>query len=131
MQSLLLPFCQGLCAQLSKSCGPEHDLKRLPWSVLPRFAKWSNGRDDSWAVNVEFDVGTGAGFCVDATEPRWSAAPVQAVFYVAPGPVVEYIALAVVVYAAPAPEVEYIAAAPAVSNAALHPLFNSLRQHQP
>ena len=55
----------------------------------------------------------GAGFYVDATEPRWSAAPVQAVSNAAPAPVVECIALAAVVYAAQAFEVEWIAPAPA------------------
>ena len=45
---------------------------------------------------------------VDATEPRWSAAPVQAVSNAAPAPVVECIAFAAVVYAAQAIEVEWI-----------------------
>ena len=46
-------------------------------AVLPRFAKWSNRRNDSCAVIDAFDVGTGGGFYVDATEPRWSAAPAK------------------------------------------------------
>ena len=46
-------------------------------AVLPRFARWSNRRDDSGAVIDAFDVGTGGGFYVDATEPRWSAAPAK------------------------------------------------------
>ena len=46
-------------------------------AVLPRFAKWSNRRDDSCVVIDAFDVGTGGGFYVDAIRPRWSAAPAK------------------------------------------------------
>ena len=59
-------------------------------------------------AHLERQRSEGAGFYVDATEPRWSAAPVQAVSNAAPAPVVECIALAAVVYAAQAFEVEWI-----------------------